>query len=283
MPENGNSSVLGSAPPRVRLVCIDLDGTLIGSTGVPTQVVWDTADQALTAGLHLAICTARPGTGLAWEWATRLDSNGWHQFQTGASIMHTGNRETRSALLPVGVAERCRDHALDAGWIFEAYSHTDYIVDSSDQAAKQHADLLGIPYLHRSLDSLDGAVVRAHLIVTDTQLPAALASISDDCEASSATSPVMPGYNFVSITARGVDKSSGVSTIADLLGCRLSEVMMIGDGHNDVPAMKVVGYPVSMGNAPADVAAAARFRVAHVDDDGVAEALKLAISTIAWN
>ncbi len=281
MATSRNPSSADPHEPPVRLVCIDLDGTLIGSAGVPTQAVWNAADQALSAGLHLAICTARPGTGLAWEWATRLDSNGWHQFQTGASIMHTGTGDTHSAPLPVGAAERCRDNALESGWIFEAYSHTDYIVDSSHQAAKQHAALLGIPYVRRSLDSLNGTIMRTQLIVTDAQLPAALASISDDCAASSATSPVMPGYNFVSITSKGVDKASGVATMASLLECTLPEVMMIGDGHNDVPAMQVVGYSVAMGNASDEVASSARFRVAHVDDDGVAEALRLAVSTHA--
>jgi hydroxymethylpyrimidine pyrophosphatase-like HAD family hydrolase len=55
--------------------------------------------------------------------------------------------------------------------------------------------------------------------------------------------------------------------------------MMVGDGHNDVPALQIVGYPVAMGNAPDDVADAARHRVAHVDHDGVAEALDRAVAT----
>jgi Cof subfamily protein (haloacid dehalogenase superfamily) len=268
-------SIVGAST--VKLVCIDLDGTLVGSSGSPTDAVWSAADRARKAGIHLAICTARPGTGLAWKWAKRLDPNGWHQFQAGASIMHTQTLQTHSAPLPDGAARLSYCAALANGWIFEAYSDADYIVDSDDPAAAAHADLLGIPYVRRSLTDLRGPVVRTHLIVTDAQLADALADTPPGCHALGATSPVMPGYNFVSVTAQGVSKASGVATLATLFGCDLAEVMMIGDGHNDVPAMRVVGHPVAMGNAPDDVATFARHRVAHVDADGVAEALDLAV------
>ncbi len=266
--------------PGISLVCIDLDGTLIGSSGSPTPAVWAAADRARSADIHLAICTARPGTGSAWTWAKRLDPNGWHQFQTGASVIHTGNGLTHSAPLPAGAAEACHRIALARGWVFEAYADTDYIVDSDQLAAHHHADLLGIPYVRRSLYALKGAPLRTQLIVTDDQLADALASVPVGCSASGATSPVMPGYNFVSITAEGVSKASGVALLASLVGCTLAQVMMVGDGHNDVPAMQIVGHPVAMGNAPEDVAAFARHRVAHVDADGVAQALDLAIHLV---
>ncbi len=268
----------GAASGGIRLVCIDLDGTLVGSSGSPTPGVWAAADMARSAGIHLAICTARPGTGSAWEWATRLDPDGWHQFQTGASVMHTGTRATHSSPLPPGAAEQCQRTAAKHGWVFEAYADTDYIVDSDHTAAKQHAGLLGIPYVHRSLDQLSGTPLRTQLIVTDADLAAALASVPAGCCASGATSPVMPGYNFVSVTADGVSKASGVAMLAALVGCDLGQVMMIGDGHNDVPAMQVVGHSVAMGNASAEVHDIARYHVADVEDDGVAEALRLAQS-----
>jgi Cof subfamily protein (haloacid dehalogenase superfamily) len=269
----------GHSQPPIKLVCIDLDGTLVGSSGQPTDGVWRAADRTRNVGIHLAICTARPGTGLAWEWAHRLDPDGWHQFQTGASVIHTGTRATRSSPLPHGAAQACHDTALRNGWVFEAYSHDDYVVDSTDPLAVRHAELLGIPHARRPLRTLVGEVVRVQLIVTDEQLSAALASVPAGCTASGATSPVMPGANFVSITAEGVSKASGVSMLAELVGCSLHETMMVGDGHNDVPALQIVGYPVAMGNAPDDVADAARHRVAHVDHDGVAEALDRAVAT----
>ena len=47
----------------VRLICFDLDGTLIDSQNQVHPRVWQAAQEAQAAGLHLAICTGRPALG----------------------------------------------------------------------------------------------------------------------------------------------------------------------------------------------------------------------------
>ena len=102
---------------------------------------------------------------------------------------------------------------------------------------------------------------------------AALAAAPAGTTASGATSPIMPGVTFVSIVVEGVSKAAGVAAVADDLGVGLAEVMMVGDGHNDLSAMAEVGWPVAVANADPEVLDAARLRVAHVDEDGAAEAM----------
>ncbi len=83
----------------------------------------------------------------------------------------------------------------------------------------------------------------------------------------------MPGAVFVSITVDGVSKAAGVAAVAADLDVGVERVMMVGDGHNDLPAIEAVGWGVAMGNAEAEVIAASRFVVGHVDDDGAADAI----------
>jgi hydroxymethylpyrimidine pyrophosphatase-like HAD family hydrolase len=78
---------------------------------------------------------------------------------------------------------------------------------------------------------------------------------------------------FVSVTAEGVSKAAGIASVADHLGASMDDVMMVGDGHNDLSAMAAVGWPVAIGDADPAVVAAARLVVAAVDDDGAAEAI----------
>jgi Cof subfamily protein (haloacid dehalogenase superfamily) len=258
------------------LVCLDVDGTLVGHSGSPTDGVWAAADRARADGIHLAICTARLGSGSAWDWATRLDPDGWHMFQTGASIMHTNTGATRSTPLPTSAVREGAAIAAERGWVFEVYSDTDYIVDDAAPVAVAHAGLLGMPFVQRGLVDLAGTPLRIQYIVTDADVDQACLLVPAGCVASSATSPIIPGYHFVSITDAAVSKASGVRALADILGLSLDQVMMVGDGQNDVSALQVAGHPVAMGNGHADAKAVAKHIVADVEHDGVAEALDLA-------
>ena len=60
-----------------------------------------------------------------------------------------------------------------------------------------------------------------------------------------------------------------------------AEVMVVGDGQNDVTALRAVGVPVAMRNADAEVLAVARHVVADVEEDGLVEALALALEPAA--
>ncbi len=259
------------------LVCLDVDGTLVGERGVPTDGVWAAADRARAGGIHLAICTARLGLASAWDWATRLDPDGWHMFQTGASIIHTGTDHMHSTALPDGTAKECEAIAAEHGWVFELYADRDYVVTSDHDVAVQHAGLLGVDFVQRASTDLQGIAVRAQIIATDADVDRAIALVPKGCTASAATSPIIPGYHFVSITADTVSKASGVMVLADLLGLGLDRIMMVGDGQNDVSALEVVTHSVAMGNAHPDAVAVSAYRVADVEADGVAEALDLAL------
>jgi Cof subfamily protein (haloacid dehalogenase superfamily) len=259
------------------LVCLDVDGTLVGERGVPTDEVWAAADRARAGGIHLAICTARLGLGSAWDWAVRLDPNGWHMFQTGASIIHTGTNRMHSTALPKGSAKECETIADEHNWVFELYADRDYVVTSTHDVAMQHAGLLGLDFVCRSSDDLHGSAVRAQIIANDADVERAVSLVPHRCTASAATSPIIPGFHFVSITADTVSKASGVMVLAELLGLGLDRVMMVGDGQNDVSALELVTHSVAMGNAHPDAAAVAKYRVADVEADGVVEALDLAL------
>ena len=87
-------------PARViPLICIDVDGTLVGSSGVVASEVWEAVDHALERGQHLALSTARGAFGSSWEMAKRLDPSSWHVFHAGGATVHTATGESRGHLL----------------------------------------------------------------------------------------------------------------------------------------------------------------------------------------
>lgn len=257
------------------LVCIDVDGTLVGSSGEPTNAVWAATAEAVARGQHLALCTARGAFAKSWDYAVRLDPNGWHIFHAGASLLHAGTGEERNLSLSGDQVLACQSEAADQDWVIEYYEPRQYVVDTDQQEAKDHAALMGVPFERRPLSELSGEIVRVQLIVPVDRSADALALAPEGTQATSATSPIQPGVAFVSITKDGANKGSAIERLAAEIGTTAAQTMMIGDGHNDVLALEAVGYPVAMGNADEHALAVSDRVVADVENDGVVEALML--------
>lgn len=258
------------------LVCIDVDGTLVGPSGQPTDAVWAAAERATAAGQRLALTTARGAFGPTFEWARRLDPDGWHIFHAGAALVPaTPERDSIVQPLTPSTVDAITRAARPHGWTVEYYAVADYRVSDAGDLARSHAELMGVPEAVGGPEDLEGPVVRVQLVIPHAAVAQATEAMAPLASVSTATSPVQQGATFMSLTAEGVSKIAGIAELASRLGVGLDRVMMVGDSHNDLEAVAGVGHGVAMGNAEPEVAAAARHRVADVTDDGLVEALEL--------
>lgn len=263
----------------IGLVGIDVDGTLVGKSGEVAPRVWEAVELARAKGIRLALCSGRPAFGRAVEYARRLDARGWHAFQNGASIVNLPTGQSRSVPLPPEAVKTFVAEARANGAVLELYSDRDWVEESSAPWAVQHAELLGVKFEPRTFESLDGPVVRAQWLVTSDHATQFMSRPHPGLEVSQSTSPLMPGTQFVGFTREGVSKASAMRAIAQEYGIAMQDVMYIGDSGNDIPALRVAGHPIAMANSDPAVIKVAERVVAHVDEGGVADALRIAIAT----
>ena len=260
------------------LVFIDVDGTLVGSSREVTPAVWAAIERARAHGLRLALCSGRPAFGATREFARRIAPDGWHIYQNGASVVSAATGESRSAVMPGAAVSMLVDRARETGRILELYADDEYVVQPDADRARQHADLLKIEYSPRPFDALRGPVVLAQWLIARSDEETVLAEPHDGLTLSPSVAPAMPDSLFINLTPRGVDKGSAVRSVTAAYGLSLDRVMYVGDGRNDAVAMRAVGVPVAMANAEEAAIAAARHVVGDVDEDGLVEALEIALN-----
>ncbi|MBR1671994.1 MAG: HAD family phosphatase [Fretibacterium sp.] len=83
-----------------------------------------------------------------------------------------------------------------------------------------------------------------------------------------------PPGSLIQFFPKDLDRSVAIAAVLKRLGIGFDQVMSLGDGEMDLPAIKSAGLGVAMGNASEKVKAQADYVTAPFDQDGVAQAIE---------
>ncbi|SDE54072.1 hypothetical protein SAMN04488243_10394 [Thermus arciformis] len=267
----------------MRLVFVDVDGTLVGKEGVP-PCVWPKVESLRKKGVRFALVTGRPGRGETLGYARRLDPWGLHVFESGAVVLALSQDPHTPPATPLKVEALPEEAAKEAIRLarrlalpLEGYTaEGGFYVEGDSPLLQAHQELLGLRAEAEDLLRLPSPLVRLQVLAgPEAPLGAFLEGLPRELQAHVAESPKMPGVRFVSLTRRGVGKLTAARFVAEAYGLSLEEAAMVGDGENDLELLRAVGLGIAMGNAPPSVKQAARKVVAPVEACGLAEALDL--------
>ena len=260
----------------IKLIALDLDGTLLGPDSRVHDIDRDAVIAARQRGIHIVLNTSR-WYGLALRTARRLELETPIIGHCGAQIREPDNgRELFHVRIPAGAAREiaaCCDEGS-----FETYTTVEGItymrVPWADQIdperlpkdmriAPTHAEHVTAAATGIIVFSEDG--VRT---VVDAFGERYRDTITFMEAVSEATQP------YVTIVAKGVDKGRALRMVCEELGVPLAESMAVGDTVHDVDMFDVAAVGVAMGNAPDAVKAKADAVAPSNTDCGVAWAIK---------
>lgn len=264
----------------IPLVILDLDGTMVGSNGQVAPAVWAAVEGAREQGIKLALCTGRPGLGVAQRVARRMGQNNPHVFQSGAHIAFPDGETLKASSLKEASALQLVRHAREHGLVLEVYTPHHMYVERKTRLSEVHARMIGVQALVRDLSEVVASepVIRAQWVLSPEQEPAAMALRPNGVTVSRATSPALTDTLFISLTRAGVSKGSAIQDLAAHMKVPLNHAMAVGDTAGDLPMLELVGFPVVMGNAEPSLKARFAQVVGDVEHAGVVEALELALT-----
>lgn len=80
---------------------------------------------------------------------------------------------------------------------------------------------------------------------------------------------VTSGHGSIDLIVRGCHKAFGLKLLADKYGITADEIIVFGDGGNDIEMLKMAKYSYAMENAPQNVKDSAKFIAPSNEDQGV--------------
>lgn len=260
----------------IQLVALDLDGTFYAGPrlGVP-ESAWAAIERGKRAGLRFAVCTGRPQGGYGLEWARRMEPEGVHIFNDGASICDALGWPLHYEPLPnlAQIVELARKHRIPFDVLTESGGRY-YEADLIPPGIEEHVAMVGVPARSAVLERLDETVVRSWWVAAD---PTDWEVAKPDLEAVpdiDLAEYLSPREAIVGIIRKGVSKATGLEWLARHYGLDIGEIAMIGDSDNDLTALRCAGLGIAMGNAVEAVKAVSDHIVGHVRENGFAEAIE---------
>jgi len=208
-----------------------------------------------------------------------LDS--YHIFFDGALVSNPAdNEEVYVQPLSKAVVKQAVEFAHLNDIDIDLYSTTHYFVERETWSSITHRNFFGIQPTLVDFTKLwqRERIVKGGLVATSPQEATKARNFrlkfNDSLHFSWARTPAYPGVDFINVVAPGVSKGKALEALVSHVGIPLTKVIAIGDGTNDIPLLALAGIGIAMGNAPAEVKAAADYITLDVDRGGIAEAIQ---------
>lgn len=269
----------------IRLIALDLDGTLLGSDKQLSEENAAALARAAEEGIEIVPATGRFYRGMPQN-IRELPYVRYVITVNGAQVFDVARQETVcGSEIPweraVAVMERLDklDVIYDCyqdgwGWMTRAF------YDKAEQyAANVHSlDMIKnlrtpVPELKATLKERAKGVQKIQIFFRDMALRAEmLRAFPQEFPDLVVTSSIV---NNIEFNSREATKGVALEKLAAHLGVPVEQTMAFGDDRNDIPMLRAAGIGVAMGNAEEEVKNAADYVTDRCDDSGVAHAMRL--------
>ena len=243
----------------IRLIGIDVDGTLLDREGRIPDANRDAIRDAVARGIHVALVTGR-SFPFARPVAEPLPASISLIVSSGAVERDMDGRTLARRLLRRDVARAVLAATSDiresTALIFDRDAERQFVFESMDW---EHPGRKNYWARNKSLIArcvpLEQALDEDPIQVMINGAAGAMRAIADTLRAGardfavSLTEYVDRDFSLVDITAPDATKGRALAWRAAQLGLAASEVMAVGDNFNDLEMLEYAGTPVVMGNA----------------------------------
>lgn len=268
----------------IRLIGIDVDGTLLDSRGHLPDDNRDAIFEAVAAGIHVALVTgrsypfARPVAETLPESLTLIVSSGAVERAMDGTVLA---RRLLNRQMAESVLDATRPHRDHAALIFDRDESNQIVFETMnwEHPGRKHYWLRNQHLIGQSIP-LEAALVEDPIEVMFNGAADTMRALTDSLRrqahgfAVSLTEYVHRDFSLVDVTAPEATKGHALRWRAEQMGLSRAEVMAVGDNFNDLEMLEYAGTPVVMANAVEGLKRKSWHMTRHQDDAGLAWAIR---------
>ena len=253
----------------IKLIAIDMDGTLLNGKKHIDKVQKEAIHEAIDAGIKIVLCTGRPLYGILPFYEelglSELDSEGYVILNNGCSIHKTKDWEL---IDQVNFTSDDIDYLykFSEGYDINFTLVNDYYYFNIDDRKPTDELITDAGFVFSDITniSLKEAKNGKHKIIKIMFLgnPNIMANFQKENESilKDKYSSVLSQPYIYEILPKGNNKGTGLKKLAKKLGIKQEEIMAIGDGNNDIEMFEYAHYSVAMENGTKPARKAAKYQ-----------------------
>lgn len=240
---------------KYKLMCIDVDGTLVDSNKDLPLANKRAIQEACRAGLKIAIASGRAPASVQ-EILNDLGIKGYGICLNG-SFINDGNKvisKSEFSDTQVNVIRKIVEK-YDVRSFFAAPTLSvtnkepsgNWLKAIQKSVAKQKELIVcNNNNLKEGLDKYRGSLLKVSIMEEDDYT---YQEVRKELEDVFIFDVAKSDTHYIDVNIKGINKSKGVKDLAKYLNIELSQVICIGDNENDIEMIKVAGLGVGMANS----------------------------------
>ena len=263
----------------IKLIALDIDGTLVGHDLNISPRVRATIARAVERGIAVTLATGR-GAAPTQIFAAQLHLTTPLICLQGAQVYDAVNARSlhESRLQPEVVP-----------WVVARAAERDWHVHFETPSMVYMPNSQRPPEVLRALFRVSATTHVEDFLTEMPETPTKfLVAVHDPSERDAveaelrrllaaeglAIDLIVSHPNFIEGLPPGISKATGLAWLIDCLGIAVEDVLAIGDNDNDITMIEWAGTGVAMGNASPAARAVADWIAPAVDEDGAAVAIE---------
>jgi integral membrane protein (TIGR01906 family) len=260
----------------IRLVAIDIDGTIVNSNCELLQETIDDLKEAIAKGVYVVISSGRPFSGLQFihEALGISNSENYSVILNGAKVVNNDQSTIVSYVtIPFNslayYVKLGQDNNVHTQIFKDSEIYTEYI----NEYIKMEEDRNHIKINISDYSELKDTEVEKFMFADD---PTLLSAIRDSLPPKTyfKFNVSFSAPHFLEILSKKATKGFGLAKLVEHLGLSWYNVMAIGDEENDISMLKYAKIKVAMGNATENVKKISNYITDTNDLNGVGKAVK---------